>query len=108
MNPTHKLTPSDVPLSISLILNYLATIVFAISGTRLALATGYSTTPAVLAGIITANGGGAIRDFAMGKKPFWIDQPGFIIVSLLSSIAATLITYGAAPGSTMYGVYGYL
>lgn len=104
----HKYIPADVPLAISLVLNYLSTIVFAISGTRLTLATGYSATPAVIAGIITANGGGTIRDFAMGKKPFWIDQPGFIIVSLICSIAATIITYGAAPGSAMYGIYGYL
>ena len=108
MKSTRNLTPADVPLAISLILNYLSTIVFAISGTRLALASGYTTLPAVISGIVTANGGGTIRDIVMKKKPFWIDQPGFIIVSALCAIAATLITYGATPGSAMYGVYGYL
>lgn len=108
MNPIHKLTPSHIPLAISLILNYLSTIVFAISGTRLALATGYSATIAVASGIVTANGGGTIRDIVMKKKPFWIDQPAFILVSLLAAVAATQFTYGAAPGSAMYGIYGYL
>jgi len=108
MKPIRNLTPADVPLAISLILNYLATIVFAISGTRLALAMGYSSVVAIVAGVFTANGGGTIRDILMRKKPFWVDQPGFILVSLLCAIAATFITYGAAPGSAMYGVYGYL
>ena len=108
MKHAHNLIPADVPLAISLILNYLATIVFAISGTRLALASGYTTIPAVISGIVTANAGGTIRDILMRKKPFWIDQPGFIIVALLCAIAATFVTYGAAPGSAMYGVYGYL
>lgn len=108
MKPIRNLTPADVPLAISLILNYLSTIVFAISGTRLALAAGYSALAAVVSGVITANGGGTIRDIVMRKKLFWIEQPGFIIVSLLCAIAATFITYGSAPGSAMYGVYGYL
>lgn len=108
MKPIHKLTPNDIPIAISLILNYIATIVFAISGTRLTLATGYSPIIAVASGVVTANGGGTIRDIIMKKKPFWVDQPGFILVSVLAAVAATLITYGAAPGSAMYGIYGYL
>jgi uncharacterized membrane protein YeiH len=112
MDPIHKLhaklKPGNIPFAISLVLNYIATIVFAVSGTRVALATGWSDTTAVLAGVVTANGGGTIRDIAMGHTPFWIYQPGFIIVSLVCAAAALLITRGATPGSAMYGVYGYI
>jgi uncharacterized membrane protein YeiH len=112
MDPIHKLhaklKPGDIPLAISLILNYLATIVFAVSGTRVALATGWSEPTAVLAGVVTANGGGTIRDIVLGHTPFWIYQPGFLIVSVVFAAAALLIKRGAAPGSAMYGVYGYI
>ena len=112
MDPIHKISaklrPANVPLAISLILNYLGTIVFAVSGTRVALAAGWSEPTAVLAGVVTANGGGTIRDMAMGHKPFWIYQPGFIIVSVVFAAVALLIKRGAAPGSAMYGEYGYI
>jgi uncharacterized membrane protein YeiH len=112
MDPIHKLhaklKPGDIPLAISLILNYLATIVFAVSGTRVALATGWSEPTAVLAGVVTANGGGTIRDIVLGHTPFWIYQPGFLIVSVVFAAAALLITRGATPGSARYGVYGYI
>lgn len=112
MDPIHKIStklkPGDIPLAISMILNYLATIVFAVSGTRVALATGWSEPTAILAGVVTANGGGTIRDIALGHTPFWIYQPGFIIVSVVFAAMALLITRGAKPGSAMYGVYGYI
>jgi len=112
MNPIHKLhttlKPANIPLAISLILNYLATIVFAVSGTRVALATGWSKPTAVLAGVVTANGGSTIRDIVLGHTPFWIYQPGFIVVSVVFAIAALFITDGSTPGSAMYGVYGYI
>ena len=112
MDPIHKISaklrPANVPLPISLILNYLGTALFAFSGTRVALTDGWSVTSSMLAGVVTANGGGTIRDMAMGHKPFWIYQPGFIIVSVVFAAVALPIKRGAAPGSAMYGVYGYI
>jgi uncharacterized membrane protein YeiH len=48
---------------------------FAVIGTSKALANGISTVPAVLVGVVTAVGGGALRDVFAGRPPE-IFQPG--------------------------------
>ena len=92
------------PITISLILNYISTCVFAFSGTKVALHSGDTLFVAVLAGIVTACGGGTIRDTLNGRLPFWVEQPGYIIVSVIFSIMSLFFKHGPKPTSPLYGL----
>jgi uncharacterized membrane protein YeiH len=67
-------------------LDYLGTFAFAISGIRLASAKRFDWFGAYVVGIVTAVGGGTIRDILLGATPFWMEQPSYLIVSGLALI----------------------
>jgi len=92
-------------ITLYLILNYISTCVFAFSGTTRALNSGNSRFSAVLAGIVTSCGGGTIRDTLNGRLPFWVEQPGYIIVSVIFSIMSLFSEHGPKPASPpLYGL----
>jgi len=90
-------------ISTSTVLNYLSTCVFAFSGTKVALDSRDSAIIAIIAGIVTACGGGTMRDTLNGKPPFWIHQPGYIVVSLIFAIIGYLMWKGPHPPVAKYG-----
>ena len=90
-------------ITISLVLNYISTCVFAFYGTRVGIHSGDSLLVATLAGIVTANGGGTIRDTFNGREPFWIKQPGYILVSLIFSVISILYDHGPKPAVPLFG-----
>jgi uncharacterized membrane protein YeiH len=92
------------PITLSLILNYISTCVFAFSGTKVALHRGDSLFVAVLAGIVTACGGGTMIDTLNGRLPFWVKQPGYMIVSVIFSIMSIFSEHGPKPVSPIYGL----
>lgn len=61
--------------------NYLGTFAFAISGIRLASAKKFDWFGAYVVGIVTAVGGGTVRDILLNATPFWMEQPSYLIVS---------------------------
>lgn len=61
------------------ILDIIGTIAFAISGIRLASAKKFDWFGAYVVGLITAVGGGTLRDICLGATPFWMTQPSYII-----------------------------
>lgn len=63
------------------ILDYLGTFAFAISGIRLASAKHFDWFGAYVVGIVTAVGGGTIRDILLNATPFWMEQPSYLIIS---------------------------
>lgn len=63
------------------IFNYLGTFAFAISGIRLASAKHFDWFGAYVVGIVTAVGGGTVRDILLNATPFWMETPSYLIVS---------------------------
>lgn len=66
------------------ICDYLGTFAFAISGIRLASAKKFDWFGAYVVGIVTAVGGGTVRDLLLNATPFWMEQPSYLIISGLA------------------------
>jgi uncharacterized membrane protein YeiH len=64
--------------------DYAGTFAFAISGIRLASAKQFDWFGAYVVGIVTAVGGGTVRDILLNATPFWMEQPSYLIVSGLA------------------------
>lgn len=54
------------------IIEFLGTFAFAISGIRLASAKKFDWFGALVVGLVTATGGGTLRDLLLGLTPFWL------------------------------------
>lgn len=76
--------------SITLILDFLGTFAFAISGIRLASGKNIDLFGAYVIGMLTAVGGGTIRDLLLGLTPFWLTTPFYVIITLISLIVVVL------------------
>ena len=61
--------------------DYLGTLAFAISGIRLAAGKGFDWFGAYVVGVVTAVGGGTIRDILLDIKPFWLIQPSYLVIT---------------------------
>lgn len=65
-------------------LDFLGTFAFAISGIRLASGKNIDLFGAFVIGMLTAVGGGTLRDVMLGVTPFWLTTPSYVIITLLS------------------------
>jgi len=74
------------------IIDYIGTFAFAISGIRLASAKRFDWFGAYVVGLVTAIGGGTIRDLLLNVTPFWMLQPSYLIVTGAALI--TVIVFG--------------
>lgn len=72
------------------LIDYLGTFAFAISGIRLASAKRFDWFGAYVVGLVTAIGGGTIRDLLLNVTPFWMLQPSYLIVTGLALIAVII------------------
>ena len=68
------------------LLDYVGTFVFAISGIRLAALKNFDWFGAFVVGLVTAIGGGTIRDLLLGTTPFWMSQISYIICTAIALI----------------------
>ena len=68
----------------SQIVEYLGEFAFAISGIRMAAAKKYDIFGAVIVGFVTAVGGGTLRDLLLGLPVFWLDDPKYLICTVVS------------------------
>ncbi|MEG2515124.1 MAG: TRIC cation channel family protein, partial [Bacteroidaceae bacterium] len=66
------------------ILEFIGTFAFAISGIRLASAKRFDWFGAYVVGLVTAIGGGTIRDLLLDITPFWMTNPIYLICSALA------------------------
>ncbi len=73
-----------------LIIEVLGTIAFAISGIRLAAAKCFDWFGAYVVGLITAIGGGTLRDLLLGIPVFWMQTPMYLSVTGLSLLVVIL------------------
>lgn len=66
--------------------DYLGTFAFAISGIRLAAAKGFDWFGAYVVGMVTATGGGTLRDILINVPPFWLIQPSYLVITALALV----------------------
>ncbi len=66
------------------ILDFIGTFAFAISGIRLASAKRFDWFGAYVVGLVTAIGGGTIRDILLGVTPGWMTDPIYLICTGLA------------------------
>ncbi len=66
------------------ILDFIGTFAFAISGIRLASAKRFDWFGAYVVGLVTAIGGGTIRDILLGATPGWMTNPIYLICTGLA------------------------
>ena len=66
------------------IIEFVGTMAFAISGIRLASSNRFDWFGALIVGMATAVGGGTIRDLMLGVTPFWLTNKIYIICCIIS------------------------
>ncbi|MGM9840980.1 MAG: trimeric intracellular cation channel family protein [Candidatus Limisoma sp.] len=76
--------------TISLILEIIGTIAFAISGIKLAAAKKFDWFGAYIVGLMTAIGGGTLRDILLDTTPFWMVNGWYLTVTGLSLLYVIL------------------
>lgn len=67
-----------------LIIEIVGTIAFAISGIRLAAAKKFDWFGAYIVGLVTAIGGGTLRDILLDTTPFWMENGWYLTVTGIS------------------------
>lgn len=72
------------------VIDFIGTFAFAISGIRLASAKKFDWFGAYVVGVVTAVGGGTLRDLMLGVTPFWMLNGFYLVVSAFSLLFALL------------------
>ena len=67
-----------------LIVEIIGTLAFAISGIRLAAVKNFDWFGAFIVGLVTAIGGGTLRDLMLGATPFWMLSSWYMTVTALA------------------------
>lgn len=67
-----------------LIVEIIGTLAFAISGIRLAAMKNFDWFGAYIVGLVTAIGGGTIRDLFLGTTPFWMLSYWYLVVTAIA------------------------
>lgn len=80
------------------IIEVLGTIAFAISGIRLAAAKGFDWFGAYVVGLVTAIGGGTLRDLLLGIPVFWMQSPMYLAVTFLSLVTVIIFRKALVKG----------
>ena len=70
----------------------LGTIAFAISGIRLAAAKRFDWFGAYVVGLVTAIGGGTVRDLLLNIPVFWMQSWMYLAVSFLSLVTVIILS----------------
>ena len=85
------------------ILEYTGTFAFAISGIRLAATKKFDLFGACVVGLVTAIGGGTIRDLLLQLQPFWMSQISYILCSAFALLVVIIFKrYLAKLNNTLF------
>ena len=74
-------------LNLTILLEFFGTFAFAVSGIRMASGKGIDWFGAYIIGLVTAIGGGTLRDLLLGVTPFWMLDAKFFLITGLSLLA---------------------
>ena len=72
------------------VLDFVGTMAFAISGSRLAAAKHFDWFGAYVVGLTTAIGGGTLRDVLLDVTPFWMTDPIYLVFSAVALVWVVL------------------
>jgi len=72
------------------LLEYAGTFAGAISGVRLASRKRFDWFGAYVIGLVTALGGGTLRDLMLNLEPFWMQGPSYIVITFLAVVSISL------------------
>ena len=75
------------------VLDFIGTFAFAISGIRLASAKRFDWFGAYVVGLVTAIGGGTIRDLLLDVTPAWMIDPIYLICTALALLWGPITTW---------------
>lgn len=89
------MTPNETFLTI---IEILGTIAFAISGIRLAAAKRFDWFGAYVVGLVTAIGGGTLRDVLIHEEIFWMTTPLYLSVTGLSLVTVIVFRQALVKG----------
>jgi uncharacterized membrane protein YeiH len=97
----------------------IATMAFAITAVLAIADRGVDIFGVLVLGVITAVGGGTVRDLILGVQPFWVEDLVFVRVAIFSSLLAfmgrsfftqpqvfTLMLYLDGLGAALFGIQG--
>ncbi len=74
-----------------MIIEVIGTMAFAISGIRLAVYKRFDWFGAYVVGLVTAIGGGTLRDLLLGAPVFWMQTPIYLATTAVALLAVILI-----------------
>lgn len=74
-------------MSLTFLLDILGTFAFAVSGIRLAAGKKFDWLGTYIIGLITAVGGGTLRDILLDVTPFWIENPSYFLTTGVAWLA---------------------
>lgn len=74
-----------------LLLDYMGTFAFAVSGALKAARRGMDIFGLIVLAVVTAIGGGTMRDTMLGQQPFWFRDANYILLSLLAAVSVFLL-----------------
>ena len=89
---------SDAEDTFLVVIEILGTIAFAISGIRLAAAKRFDWFGAYVIGLVTAIGGGTLRDVLIKKDIFWMVTPLYLAVTGLSLLTVIVFRQALVKG----------
>jgi uncharacterized membrane protein YeiH len=75
------------------LLDYLGTIVFAVTGCLVAARKGVDIIGFIWLGTVTAIGGGTVRDVILGRSVFWVNEPFYLILCVGSAIVLFFVAH---------------
>ena len=97
----------------------IATMAFAITAVLAIADRGVDIFGVMVLGVITAVGGGTVRDLLLGVQPFWVTDMVFVRVAIVSSLLAfvgrafftqpqvfTIMLYLDGVGAALFGIQG--
>lgn len=73
-----------IEITFTQVLDFIGTLAFAISGIRLASAKRFDLFGAYVVGVVTAIGGGTMRDLMLGNQIFWMTNSFYLICSAIA------------------------
>ncbi|MBR7018878.1 MAG: trimeric intracellular cation channel family protein [Prevotella sp.] len=76
--------------TIQIIIEFVGTLAFAISGIRLAAAKQFDWFGGYVVGLTTAIGGGTMRDVMLGVTPFWMTNSIYIICTAIAMVIVVI------------------
>lgn len=75
-----------IEITFTQVLDFIGTLAFAISGIRLASAKRFDLFGAYVVGVVTAIGGGTMRDLMLGNQIFWMTNSFYLICSAIALV----------------------